>query len=901
MENNYHSKEIKEVLSSLNTTNEGLSSLEAKNRISSFGFNELPEKKKKSLIFLFIRQFQSEMVYILIAAAVISWYFKNIIDVYVIIFVMLINAIMGFIQEYRAEKSINALKKLVKQNAKVYRDGNLIQIDARELVPGDILFIEEGDKIPADARLIEVKELKVVESSLTGESLPVSKKIEVLKENTLINSRTNTVFMGTFAASGNAKAVVISTGKNTAIGNIAKEIEGIKETKEHFQIKTDLLARQMAVIAVFGAGLTFIIGTFYNKMSIKEMLLFSIASLVSGIPEGLLAVIVIVLSIGANRMAKRKAIMRKIASTETLGVVSTIITDKTGTLTENTLNATKICLVNENDFEITGKGFEPKGNFYQNKNQVLPQGFPSFLKILYISSLCNNSRLIKKEENKYEILGDPTEGALLVLAEKAGIKKEVIENASRRIDDLSFSSDRKFRASLIKTKDSCNELYVIGAPEKIISKSSCFLEKDKKSRFTSKEKLDILSKMEKMTNDSMRVLAVAYKEVGKKTKINENMVKSLTFVGLIGMEDPIREEVPLSIEKAKKAGIRIIMATGDYKGTALSVAKRIRIDIDEKYKAVYTEEELSSLNEKDFENAVKHTNIYARLSPLMKLRIAKTLQKQGEIIAMTGDGVNDAPALKQANIGIAMGIMGTDVAKEASKMVLADDNFATIISAIEEGRVVFDNLRHTVYYLVTTNFAEDMTIIISLLLGMPLPLLPIQILWLNIVTDGTNDVCLAAEPGHGNLLEEKPKNQKENILSKNILPYILSISIIMFLLTIFSFKYYNLTEGLVKARTMAFSIMTFSQLWSVLNYRSLRKSIFEIGFFTNKYVNFSISFSVFLYLAVVYTPFLEKVFDFLPLSFYELFFVISSTSLILWAGELQLFIKKKFVKNKETF
>jgi len=892
----FHSQTVEDALEKLSSNINGLSEKEAKSRLEKFGVNEIPEKKARHPVLIFLKQFHSVLIYILIIAAVISFFSGDLIDVYIIVGVILINAIMGFVQERKADLSIQALKRMIVPHAKVYREGELLQIAARELVPGDIILLEEGDRVPADARLLEIKVFRTVEASLTGESLPIDKGIKVLPERTVLADCKNMVWMGTFVARGQAKAVVTATGISTAFGKIAQDIEKIKRVKGHFKEKTDKLAKQMGIIAAIGASVTFIVGFFIRGFEFLEIFLFTLASLVSGIPEGLPAVLVIVLAIGAHRMVKRNAIIRTLPSTETLGVVTVIITDKTGTLTENTMNVEKIILPSETEITVSGKGWTPSGSFFQKEKIIHPSGNPSLAKLLEIAAISSDAEVLR-EKNRYEIIGDPTEAALTVLAEKAGLKKEQILEKVKEIDELPFSQELKCEASLLifPEKSKRKEIYVVGAPEVILNHSTHVLENNKCKKITQKQRKDILTQVEHLTKKAMRVLALAYKEVPHHIDgLSEDLVSKLVFVGIVGMKDPPRQGVEEAIAKAKKAGIRVVMTTGDHKGTALAIAKEIGL-IDKKTKNKYpealTEQELLDLSEKEFEDIIKNVSIFARLTPNMKLRIVKTLQKQGHIVAMTGDGVNDAPALKRADVGIAMGIIGTDVARESSEIVLADDNFASIVNAIEEGRIVFKNTRQASSFLITTNFAEDVTIISTLLLGLNLPLLPTQVLWLNLVTDGVSDVALAAEPGHGDVLEEPPLKAREGVLSREMIPFILLMTCIMVIFTLAIFNAY-LLQGIEKARTTAFVVMAFTQLFNVLNMRSLRKSIFKIGFFTNKYIVVSLLVSIILLVMVVYIPFFQNMFHFVPLSLMELLTIFLLSSVVFWLGELYKFIKK---------
>lgn len=902
--NNFHHLGIEEVLKELSSEITGLDHQEAKRRLDEYGPNELADKKKESLFVLFLKQFNNPLIYILIVAAVISLFFHKTIDFYVISTVILINAIIGFVQEFQAEKSIEALKKMIVSTTKIFRSGELTEIKTVDLVPGDILFIEEGDKIPADARIIESKNFRTQESSLTGESYPVSKNYYTLPDSTSISDRSNMVWMGTFAVSGEAKAVVTKTANNTVLGQIATSIEEIKRNKWHFEIKTQKLAKQLGIIAFSASAVIFFVGYFIRGFEFSEIFLFTIASLVSSIPEGLPAVITIVLAIGAHRMANRNAITRALPSIETLSVVNTIITDKTGTLTQNTINAEKIIFPNHEEVSITGDGWKPHGSFYKNNEAIIPLDDPQLSKLLHVVALCNNARVVKEEdlgEDEYGVIGDPTEAALAVLAQKGGLIEEVLVESQEKIDDLPFNSEKKYRASLIDlTKSSGQkELYVVGAPEYLINSSNSFMEKGGIISISAKERKELLEGVEKLASQGLRTVAVAIKELPKDTaEIQEKIVEKLTLIGVVGMKDPLRPEVAEAIKKAQGAGIRVIMATGDHKGTALSIAKEAGLinEGPENKKAV-TGAELEKMSPKEFEETVKSVSVFARLSPQMKLKIAESLQKSGSVVAMTGDGVNDAAALKKADIGISMGIIGSDVARESSEIILADDNFASIINAVEEGRVVFNNTRRVSSFLITTSFAGNTTILSTLLFGLPLPFLPIQILWINLVTDTVAGATLATEPGHKVVLEMPPRKKNDNILSRELIPFILTMAILMVVLTVLIF-YINLPEGLKKARTSAFVVLALSQLFNMLNLRSLADSIFKIGLFSNKNTLIGFGVSVVLILFVIYLPFLQRIFGFsrlTPLEFSILFIV--SSFVLLTAEAYKALVKSKGIES----
>jgi Ca2+-transporting ATPase len=814
--------------------------------------------------------------------------------VYVILSVIILNATIGFVQELKAERAVASLKSMLTPQAKVLRNGQKIVLPARELVPGDIIILEEGDSIPADARLIEAKNLRAIESPLTGESVPVNKNTETLPENTPLADRKNMVFKSTFIAGGYALAVVTGTGMDTAIGEIARSLDDIKVVKTNFQKKTDKLARQMALISIFSAALLFAITWFLKEIPLEEILLISIAALVSAIPEGLPAVLAIVLAIGAKRMARRKAIIREFTATETLGAVTTIITDKTGTLTQNTLTVRNVSIPGDGDLSVSGEGWSTVGEFLKDgvvhnlkENELLSR----FLKICALS---NNSDIQhNKEQDTFSLVGDPTEGALLVLARKGGFTKA--ENLLKT-DDLPFNSTLKMRATLIDEAGK-KQLLVVGAPEQMLAASSHIVSKNGSELMTEASRAAIHKKIEEWSGEAMRVIALAYRDEADSTeKIDENSIKNLTFAGIAGMIDPPRPDVKNAVELCRQAGIRVIMATGDHVNTAISVARACGILDSDSFKTniALTETQLAALDEKEFEDAIISTDVFARLTPSMKLRIAGKLQERGELIAMTGDGVNDAPALKKADVGIAMGIMGTDVARDAAKVILADDNFSTIVSAVEEGRIVFTNARQTSFFLITTSFAESITLITSIIIGLPIPLTATQILWLNLVTDGGMDIALSTERGHGDILKEKPVNPKENILNKTIIPFLIINALLMTVLAIFIFKNF-LPEGIDKARTATFVMMAFSQLYNIYNMRSLRLSVFKIGFFTNKFINLAIVISVIIQIIIIEIPLFQQLFRFKSLSLEEFLIIAAMSSLILWAGEAY-----KFVRYRKT-
>ncbi|MEN8186699.1 MAG: HAD-IC family P-type ATPase [Bacteroidota bacterium] len=885
-----HSLNIDEILSELDCNTNGLSESDAQERLQVYGLNELPEGKTASLFLLLLKQFKSLLIIILIIAAIISWAIGHIIDTWVIVAVVLINAGIGFLQDYRAEKAIASLKKMIVKTAKVIRNGKLIVISSSQLVPGDIMVLEEGDRILGDGRIFHSKNFRTIEASLTGESIPVSKSTEKLPKEIPFADRKNMVWSGTFVAGGYAKAIVTGTGLNTAIGDISETLGKIEEKRTNFMIKTDVLAKQMSVIAFVSTILIFLVGYYYRNFPVEEILLISIAALVAAIPEGLPAVITIVLAIGANRMVKRNAIIREFTATETLGAVTAILTDKTGTLTQNTLTVKKVFTPGSSDYSVTGSGWFPAGNFVKKEVIIEPDKNKCLQKLLEIAAISNKSEFRFDEKSKtYELIGDPTEGALSVLARKGGIQTDQYKQF--RIDDLPFDSDKKFRATLLNTEDH-NELLVIGAPEKLLKISTSVLTQQGESKLKENTRTEISKKITGWSNQALRVIALAYKRVNS-DRIDENSIDDLTFVGLTGMIDPPRPDSKEAVKKCKDAGIRVVMVTGDHINTAVAIAKETGIIDDEADNNIIslTEQQLLQLDENEFDEAIKNVSVFARLTPKIKMKIAKRLQSMGYLIAMTGDGVNDAPALKQADVGISMGIMGTDVARDSSDVVLADDNFATIVSAVEEGRIVFTNSRQTSFFLITTNIAESVTILISIAMGFHLPLTATQILWLNLVTDGVTDMALATEPGHGEILKKDHYLKNEQILNREILPFLIINVCLMAGLSLATFFHY-MDENIAKARTGVFIMMAFTQLFNVFNMRSIKQSVFKIGLFSNKYINIAIVVSVLLLILVTEVSKIASIFNFESLNFTEFMTLFLLSSSVLWAGELYKKLKK---------
>ncbi len=904
----HYSVEPDESLSHLNTTDkEGLSSEEAKKRLEEYGENKLPEKGKTSILKLIIKQFKDLLILILFIAAIISYFTGHMVDVYVIIGVILVNAAIGFFQEYKAERSIESLKKLIKHNARVIRDGEEKTIAATQLVPGDIILLDEGKSIPADARIIKKKNLQVVEASLTGESLPAEKQTEPLEEDTPLPDRKNMVFKGTHVARGTCKAVVTATAMETEIGKIAESLQNVEDKESEFRKKTARLAKIMAVIAISTSAIVFLVGYFIRGFEIDEILLVTIATLVSSVPEGLPAVLSIVLAIGANRMAKQNAIIREFTATETAGSLNTILTDKTGTITQGILTVKKIYTPDGNDYDVSGNGYSSDGELKKDEEEASPEENERLKKVMMIARYCHDAEAKRKEDadedeededksedSKYEISGDPTEVSLLVLSRKAK-NKEIFEGVEK-VDDLPFNAEQKFRGSLISLGDK-KEMFFVGAPEKILSLSSKIAGKDSEEDMTEEKAGEIKDQISKFSQQAMRVIGCAYKTAENKSEINPEDAEGVTFAGLFGIIDPARPQVADAVADCKSAGIRVVMVTGDHKETAAAIARNVGIlsEEDERKEgdcpAVLTESDLD-VDDETLNRYTDCASVFARVSPQAKLRIAKSIQGKGLLIGMTGDGVNDAPALKTADVGIAMGQRGTDVARDASQIVLSDDNFKSIVDAVRQGRIVFRNVRITSFFLVTTNFASTLTLISAIAIGFTYPLLATQILWINLVTDGIMDISLATEPDHGDIMEERPLKKGEPILNRKIIPFLAIIVPTMVVLALLVFDYYQ-DESVEKARTGAFLVVAMTQVFNALNMRSLTRSAFSIGFFKNKYVIMAFVASVILQIATIKLPFMQEIFHFRNLEWADIIVIMLLSSTVFIFGELYKFIRNK--------
>lgn len=913
----WHITEIDEVLKELSVSSKGLSSQEARERLAKYGYNEIKKVKRRTVLHMFLDEFKDIFILLLIAATIFSavigyWemlhggeFMEAYADTITIGAIVLLCAVTGFVQEYRAEKAIEALKKLAAPKARVIRDGKEVIIPASELVPGDILALEEGDHVPADARLIEVVELKANEAVLTGESTPVNKESAILAEDAPISERRNMVFSATHVVYGRGKAVVTATGMNTEFGKIAEMVQAAEEEETPLQKKLDRFAGKIAKVVIAVCVLIFALEVFEGVMQMHfdiegfiQAFMSSIALAISAVPEGLPAIVTIALALGAREFAKRNAIVRRLSSAESLGAVTVICSDKTGTITKGEMTVRQV-YVDGKLVEVTGVGYEPKGEFRQGEDAIKPEGDLKLL--LQIGALCNNASLRRNDQNNtWEIFGDPTEGALIVAAAKAGLEKEALEKTYPRFGEFPFTSERKRMATVHKTPEGEIHAYMKGAPETILEICAHIVEDGREKKLTDEKRKKILEVNEQLAGNALRVLAMAYKKLPTNiTKYDDKTAESgMIFVGLEGMIDPPREEAVEANKLCQKAGIKTVMITGDHKLTAIAVAKDV--GIFKEGDIVLTGAEMGKLSDKEFEEIVEKVTVYARVSPDHKLKIVNALKKKGHIVAMTGDGVNDAPAVKAADIGVAMGISGTDVTREASDLVLTDDNFATIVKAVEQGRVIYDNIRKYARFLLACNFDELLVIGTFAILGgifgaelFPLPLLPAMILWINLVTDGAPAVALATDPPDEGAMDRPPRKPEEGILH-GMGAFILASFILQAAGTIlvFCLEYYvwpshpwNFHWGIdeearkltyIEATTTAFVQAAMFELFVVWNCRSEKQSVWRMGkkAFQNKFFVIADLASITLTLGITYIPITQQLFHLTGLSLTDLAYVL---------------------------
>ena len=847
------------VLQQQQATPQGLDSAESKNRLAQFGPNELVEKKPISPLAIFLAQFKDLMIIILVIAAVISGLLGDLVDTIVIALIVIINAIIGFVQEYQAEKSMQALRNMTTSFARILRGGTVHQVSVKQLVPGDVVLLEAGDVVPADARLIEAHQLKINEASLTGESVATEKTTDAIEEESLpLGDQTNMVFKGTYVTYGKGKCVVIATGMKTELGKIATMLEG-EDVKTPLQKRLIAFTKKLALVVLGICVVVFGMGLLRGEEPLL-MLLTAISLAVAAIPEALPSVITISLAIGAKRMVKQNALVRKLPAVETLGSVTYICTDKTGTLTQNKMTVEELCV---------------DGKIISRADVAATEINPQAANLVRAMAL-NNDVLVDNEGN---LKGDPTEIALYEMAAEIGARKEAVEKELPRVEEIPFDSDRKCMSTIHKASDGYL-LITKGAIDVLLQKSV---------HASSGSELDKAA--DQMAANGLRVLGFAQKKLqALPSTLDPNVVEQeLEVLGIAGMMDPPREEAQLAVAECKTAGIQPMMITGDHPLTASNIAERLGI-LKEGERAVLTGKELVDFTEEDYQQKIPSVKVFARVSPEQKLNIIKALQANGQFVAMTGDGVNDAPSLKRANIGIAMGITGTDVSKEASDMILLDDNFASIVKAVKSGRRIYDNIRKFIKYAMTGNVGEIWCIFLAPFLGLPIPLLPIHILWVNLVTDGLPGLALATEPAEKGIMNSPPRHPKESIFARGLGRHIIWVGLLIGTITLVAQWLYI---DSAKWQTIAFTVLCFSQMCHVFAIRSDYRSLLRQGLFTNKALVGAVLITLVLQLGIIYIPFFNPIFRTIPLTAMELLATIGFSILVFIAVEIEKGFKRR--------
>lgn len=898
----WHALTTEQVIKQLHTQlHEGLTTPEVEKRQAQYGLNQLAEKPRPGFFKLVLEQLKSFVVILLIVAGLISGLLGEWVDAGAIFAIVLLNAILGVVQESRAEESLAALKKLAAPEAQVIRDGTRKSVPARELVPGDVVLLEAGNYIPADVRLVEAVNLRVEEAALTGESVPVQKNAALSLEKEIpLGDRKNSAFMGTLVSNGRGRGVVTSTGMHTQLGLIANMLQNVEEEQTPLQKKLDDLGKLLGIGALIVCGLVFLLSfvqaanaeglaslftTEPGLQRLVDMFMVAVSLAIAAVPEGLAAVVTISLALGMREMVRRHALIRRLASVETLGSATVICSDKTGTLTQNEMTVTRLW-VDGLDFEVTGHGYDPTGEFRLDGKKVEHGTYPGALTALWVGVLNNDAQLERVQNDdgstSYRMIGDPTEGAILVAAAKAGVFAPELNEAYPRANEIPFDSTLKRMITIHAIQqpraedagplenDQHREWYVVavkGAPDVVLNLCTHYQTRDDQSKpLDETTRAAILAANDRMTGNALRVLGLAYRLVPALPEEinNQNMEQDLVFVGLVGMIDPARKEVTPAMQRAKSAGIRTIMITGDYPNTAKAIAETIGL-LRPGHK-VHTGHEIDAMDDETLRREIEITDVFARVSPEHKMRIVDALKADGEVTAMTGDGVNDAPAIKRADIGVAMGITGTDVAKETADMVLTDDNYASIVAAIEQGRVIYSNIRKFVYYLISCNMAEIMIIFLGTLITGVSPLAAIQLLWLNLVTDGAPALALATEKGDPDIMNQPPRPAGESIINKQMRIGIVVQTVAITAVVLGAYFIGLASDAHIEfAETMAFATLSISELFRAYTARSEYYPLLKIGLFGNKWMNWAVLSSLAMILLVIYIPFLNTIFKTVPL------------------------------------
>ena len=862
----YYLLEKEQVLERLKTSSAGLSQYEAQGRINDFGLNEITDKESNPAWKIFLNQFKSPLIIIVILAAIASFFIDHIADGIFIIFVVLINTTVGFFQENKAEKALEKLKKAVKLSSRVFRDGKKKQINSKFLVPGDIVEIREGDKVPADGRIIESQELEVEEAMLTGESFPVKKTSLAMKEEKKVSDQDNMVFMGTVIQRGKARFVITSTGSQTQIGKISKLVSRQKPTKTPLQKKFIKISKLLGGIVILAISI-FALWGIYKGQDFSDIFVASVALVVSAIPSGMLPAITVILILGMRRISKKKALVRKLDSTEAIGATTVICFDKTGTLTQGKMRLSHILTGKK---ELLGENGDMDNIFSHTHEEA-------HLRILEIATLVNEAFVENPDDElgNWVIRGRPTDKALLMAGINAGIKEEKLKENMKTLKEIPFSSKTKFAVHFYEDQEKNVWVYSIGSPEKILEKSISLDLGEKIVSVKSKETEKILDRSQELASEGLRILACGWGKISQqkfnKTEDKLELVKNLNFLGFLAFKDPIRKGVQNSIEKAERAGIRPLVITGDHKNTAQAVVEELGMEV---FSNRITEgKDLDDMSDKELEEKVKEISIFARVLPEHKIRIVNALKKNQEVVAMVGDGVNDAPALKAAHVGIAVG-SGSDITKEVADVVLLNDSFSTIVSAIEQGRLIFENIRRVIVYLMADDFSELFLFFSAMFLGFPFPLYPVQILWINLIEDGFPDIALTTEKDTEGLMDEKPRDPKEPILNRQYKKFMLVIFLVSgsaaLMLFLMGMKLYDLE----KARTLAFALIAFDSLLFAYTIKSFKRSIFSMRTFSNKILNIALLVSLVLLFAAIYFRPLQEFLHTKALSFQDWFIVI---------------------------
>ncbi|MCY8917166.1 calcium-translocating P-type ATPase, SERCA-type [Bacillus atrophaeus] len=883
----FHEMEQTDLVEATNTSmKQGLTEKEVKKRLETHGPNELQEGKKTSALVLFFSQFKDFMVLVLLAATLISGFLGEYVDAIAIIAIVFVNGILGFFQERRAEQSLQALKELSTPHVMALREGSWAKIPSKELVPGDIVKFASGDRIGADVRIVEAKSLEIEESALTGESLPVVKHADKLKKpDVSLGDITNMAFMGTIVTRGSGVGIVVGTGMKTAMGKIADMLESAGTFSTPLQRRLEQLGKILIVVALLLTVLVVAVGVIQGH-DLYSMFLAGVSLAVAAIPEGLPAIVTVALSLGVQRMIKQKSIVRKLPAVETLGCASIICSDKTGTMTQNKMTVTHVWSGGKT-WNVSGVGYEPKGAFTLNGKETSADHHKPLQQMLLYGALCNTS-IIEKKDGEYILDGDPTEGALLTAARKAGFSNDFVQSHYRVIEEFPFDSDRKMMTVIVEDRDKKHYVITKGAPDVLMQRSANIFYDGSAELFTKGRKSEADAVLKHLASQALRTIAVAFKplKAGEKPTM-EQAEKDLTLLGLSGIIDPPRPEVRQAIKECREAGIKTVMITGDHVETAKAIAKDLRL-LPKRGK-IMDGQMLNELSSEELAGVVDDVYVFARVSPEHKLKIVKAYQENGHIVAMTGDGVNDAPAIKQADIGVAMGITGTDVAKEASSLVLVDDNFATIKSAIKEGRNIYENIRKFVRYLLASNVGEILVMLFAMLLALPLPLVPIQILWVNLVTDGLPAMALGMDQPEGDVMKRKPRQPKEGVFARKLGWKVISRGFLIGIATLLAFiiVYHRNPENLAYAQTVAFATLVLAQLIHVFDCRS-ETSIFDRNPFENIYLIGAVLSSILLMVIVIYYPALQPIFHTVPIKPGDWLLVIGMSAIptFLLAGSL---------------